>query len=149
MALGVIAGPGMDIEEPLWELLIPDRPDGLSAPLREVAHREWVRVTAELRETQTLAAVNRHAVQRLVLAYVRYDAAAAMVMRDGAVVESPRTKVPQLNLWQVEMRQADSDATGAEMELCLSPRRRSAAGKVQRKVKRATAADTYLRGAGG
>jgi P27 family predicted phage terminase small subunit len=109
-----------------------------------MAHREWGRVTAELRDSQTLAPVNRHAVQRLVLAYVRYDLAAAMVMADGAVVQAKRTKVPMLNIWQTEMRAADSDATSQEMELCLNPRRRAAAGKALKKAKRATAADNYL-----
>ncbi|MFC0411073.1 P27 family phage terminase small subunit [Roseomonas elaeocarpi] len=140
----VIVGPGADVDEPDWELLIPEREDGLEEKLRGMAHREWVRVTAELRDVQTLAAVNRHGVQRLVLAYLRYDVAAANVMKFGAVVAAKRTKVPQLNIWQVEMRAADADATSAEMELCLTPRRRAAAGKVQRKAKRATAADSYL-----
>ncbi|MFC0410985.1 P27 family phage terminase small subunit [Roseomonas elaeocarpi] len=140
----VIVGPGADVDEPDWELLIPEREDGLEEKLRGMAHREWVRVTAELRDVQTLAPVNRHGVQRLVLAYLRYDVAAANVMKFGAVVAAKRTKVPQLNIWQVEMRAADADATSAEMELCLTPRRRAAAGKVQRKAKRATAADGYL-----
>ena len=140
----VIVGPGADVDEPDWELLIPEREDGLEGKLREMAHREWVRVTAELRDAQTLAPVNRHGVQRLVLAYLRYDFAAANVMKFGAVVAPKRTKVPQLNIWQVEMRAADADANGLEMELCLNPRRRAAAGKVQRKAKRATAADGYL-----
>lgn len=145
MTFDVISGPGADVEEPDWELLIPNRTDRRQVALREMAHREWARVTGELRDAQTLAPVNRHSVQRLVLAYVRYDLAAAMVMKLGAVVAAKRTKVPQLSLWQVEMRAADSDATGHEMELCLNPRRRSAAGKVQRKAKRVTAADSYLK----
>ncbi|MBC9176775.1 P27 family phage terminase small subunit [Pseudoroseomonas ludipueritiae] len=149
MALDVIAGPGMDVEEPDWELLIAERPDGLHANLRKMARREWSRVCGELRDMQTLAAVNRHAVQRLVLAYIRYDLAAAKVLLEGEVVGSPNTGVPQLSMWQVAMRQADSDATTAEMELCLNPRRRGAATKVQRKTKRVTAADSYLKRAGG
>jgi P27 family predicted phage terminase small subunit len=149
MALDVIAGPGMDVEEPDWELLIADRADGLHGKLRKMARREWSRVCGELRDMQTLAAVNRHAIQRLVIAYIRYDLAVAQVMQEGAVVKSPNTGVPQLSLWQVEMRQADSDATSAEMELCLNPRRRGSATKVQRKAKRVTAADGYLKRAGG
>ncbi|WP_338928374.1 P27 family phage terminase small subunit [Roseomonas mucosa] len=145
MAFDVIAGPGADIEEPDWELLIPEREDGNHDLLRQMAHREWVRVTNELRDMQTLSPVNRHSVQRLVLAYIRYDLAASMVMKFGAVVAAKRTKVPQLNIWQVEMRAADADAVGHEMELCLNPRRRASAGKVQRRTKRATAADGYLK----
>ncbi|WP_424139888.1 P27 family phage terminase small subunit [Roseomonas chloroacetimidivorans] len=145
MTFDVIAGPGTEIEEPDWEFLLPERPDGLQGELRAAAHREWTRIIAELRDAQTLAAVNHHTVQRLVLAYLRYDLAAAEVMRQGAIVPSPRTQVPMLNLWQVEMRQADADATSAEMELCLNPRRRGSATKAQRKQKRATAADGYLK----
>ncbi|WP_424813556.1 P27 family phage terminase small subunit [Roseococcus sp. YIM B11640] len=144
MSLNVLNGPGADVEEPDWKLLIPVREDKRHGTLRAMAHTEWVRVTSELREAGTLAAVNRHTIQRLVLAYVRYDVAAMMVMAEGAVVKS-KTGVSMLSLWQVEMRQADGDATTQEMELCLNPRRRAAAGKAQRKVKRATAADTYLK----
>ena len=82
--------------------------------------------------------------QRLVLAYVRSDVAAVQVMAYGALTQAPSTGTPMLSLWQVEMRAADSDATTAEMELCLSPRRRGAATKVERKKRAATAADGYL-----
>lgn len=144
MAFDVIPGPGADVEEPDWKLLIPPREDKKHTALRATAHREWVRVTGELRDVGTLAPVNRHSVQRLVLAYARYDLAVAMVMTDGAVVLS-KTGVPMLSMWQTEMRAADVDATGHEMELCLNPRRRGSAGKAQRKAKRATAADSYLK----
>lgn len=149
MTFELIAGPGSDVEEPDWQALIPARADGEHDRLRETAHREWTRIVAELRDAQTLAPVNGRQVLRLVLAYLRYDLAVAVVMREGAVTKAPRTKVPMLSVWQTEMRAAADDANSMEMELCLNPRRRAAAGKVQRKAKRVTAADEFRkRGAG-
>jgi hypothetical protein len=105
--------------------LIPDQgrsKAGSNAEWREYAHREWLRVLAALREAGTLAPENRHQVQRLVVAYVRYDRASAPAFSLGVVLAAPRTGAPMVNLWQVEMRQAASDATTAEMELGIPPR---------------------------
>lgn len=145
MTYGVISGGGADIAEPDWERLIPD-PDNPELAIndwREIAHQEWLRVTSALREAGTLAPENRHQLQRLVLAYIRYDIAAAQVMRMGAVKLSTK-KVPMLNMWQVEMRAADGDATTAEMELGITPRRRGSVTKASRQQKRVSKADAYL-----
>jgi len=144
----VIAGGSGDIDEPDWGRLIPGPPDheqGMPPEWREMAHREWLRLTAALRDAGTLGPENRHQVQRLVLAYVRYDFAAAQLFKLGAIVQARRTKVQQMNLWQTEMRAADSDATTAEMELGITPRRRGSVTKVQRKQKAASPADSYLK----
>ncbi len=145
MSLNVIAGAGGDIAEPDWERLIPDpeNPELALNDWRDVAHQEWLRVTAALREAGTLAPENRHQLQRLVLAYIRYDIATTQVMRMGAIKLSTK-KVPMLNMWQVEMRAADSDATTAEMELGITPRRRGSVTKVNRQQKRVSKADAYL-----
>jgi P27 family predicted phage terminase small subunit len=145
MSVTVLQGGAGDVPEPDWKVAIPERLDGLHDDLRTEAHDEWARVTRALREAGTLAPENARQVKRLVLAYLRYDIAAQRVMADGAVVPSPKTQVPQLSLWQVEMRQADGDANAIEMELCLNPRRRGNATKVAKKAKAATAADAYLR----
>lgn len=97
-----------------------------------------------MRAAETLAPENRHALLRLVIAYVRHDIAATEVMRSGAIATAHRTGVPMLSLWQVEMRQASNDATALEKELCLTPRRRGSATKVQRKRKGSIASDRYL-----
>lgn len=148
MSITVIPGTGLDVEEPDWSLLIPDAgrsKAGSNEHWRALAASEWRRITAAMRAAGTLALENRHQIQRLVLAYVRYDRAAAeMFKTGGAVAKSPRTRVPMLNLWQTEMRQADGDATTAEMELGIPPRRRGAVTKAQRGQKQASKADAYL-----
>lgn len=145
MTFQVIEGAGLDIEEPDWSLLLPDGrlKAAKNQQWRDVAAAEWRRVTAALRAAGTLAPENRHQVQRLVIAYVRYDRAAAEVFKAGGPIAKSKTGVAMLNQWQVEMRQADSDATTAEMELGVPPRRRGAVTKTQRKQKAATAADAY------
>lgn len=120
MTANVVALPGSPGEpaEPDWTFLIPDREDGAHDAMRVIAHEEWCIVISALRRANTLAVENGRQIRRLVLAYVRYDAAAAQVMAYGAIGGSSKTNVPQLSLWQVEMRAADSDSTTAEMELC-------------------------------
>lgn len=149
MALTTFPGGGADIEEPEWSFLIPNKGRGKAGDnqnWRDYAHREWVRTTAALRDAELLSSENRHQVQRLVIAYVRYDRAAAMVFAQGAVTEAVRTRVPQLNLWQVEMRAADTDATTAEMELGIPPRRRGSVTKSRRLAKKVAPSDAYLAG---
>lgn len=147
MTITAFPGGAADIEEPDWALLIPDqgrKRDDRNAKWREYAHREWLRVVAALREAGTLAPENRHQVQRLVVAYVRYDRAAARAFSLGVVLGAPRTGTPMVNLWQVEMRQADSDATTAEMELGIPPRRRGAVTKAKRAEKVERSSDRYI-----
>src|SRR5690242_2943507 len=148
MSLTTFPGTGAELEEPDWEVLIPNegkKTTGRNGRWRERAHRDWLRVTAALREAGTLAPENAHQVQRLVIAYVRYDRAAANAFKLGMVIPSPRTETPMVNLWQVEMRQADSDATTAEMELGITPRRRGAVTKAKRAEKVQRPSDRYLR----
>jgi phage terminase small subunit len=141
------SGPAEDIEEPNWVLLIPapidDLPDN-SLAWRAYAAREWRRLLGALRDAGTLASENRHQMQRLVLAYLRYDMAASQVFASQAIVKAPKTKVPMMNLWLVEMRAADGDATTAEMELGISPRRRRATTKAKTRTRTVGAADGYL-----
>lgn len=148
MALHAIAGSGSGIDEPDWSAVFightEEYPEGMGVEWREIAHRHWLRVTAELRSVETLASTNGHAIERLVVAYCRYDHAARLLLSRGAVLPSPRTQVPQHNLWRDEMRAADSDATTLEMELCLTPRRRNSAGKVKKQARAATSADRFL-----
>lgn len=147
MVLAAFPGSGADIEEPDWGLLIPDQITeihGINGIWRDSAHREWLRIVSALRDVGTLAPENRHQIQRLVVAYIRYDRAASRAFELGVVMEAPRTGTPMVNLWQVEMRQADSDATTAEMELGITPRRRAAVAKAKRSEKLSRAADKYI-----
>jgi hypothetical protein len=148
MNLQTFPGGCADLDEPDWALLIPDKGKseaGNNGKWREYSHREWLRVLSALREAGTLAAENRHQIQRLVIAYVRYDRAASEFFRLGLITKASRTKVPMVNICQSEMRQADADATTAEMELGIPPRRRGAVSKSKRGQKAGTAADAYLK----
>lgn len=147
MNLASFPGGGADLEEPDWAILIPDKGKsaaGNNDKWRDYAHREWLRATAALRENGTLANENRHQIQRLVIAYVRYDRVAAEFFRLGLITKSSRTQVPMINICHSEMRAADDDATKAEMELGIPPRRRGAVTKSQRKQRTGAASDTYL-----
>ena len=141
MALTTFPGSGAEVEEPDWELMIPDQTRGepeSNASWRERAHREWLRIAG------TLAPENRHQIQRLVVAYVRYDRAVAKSFDIGPVIPSPKTGTPMVNLWQVEMRQADADATTAKMEFGIPPRRRGTVTKAKRAEKVQRPSDRYL-----
>lgn len=137
-----------DLEEPDWTLLLPARKkgsEGMGAEWRERAHRHWLRIVAELRGADTLATANGHQIMRLVMSYCRYEFAMAKLSSAGAVVKSPRTQVPQHNLWRDEVRAADADATTAEMELGITPRRRGSVTKVAKRGGQGRAADAYLK----
>jgi phage terminase small subunit len=127
----LLAGPG---GEPDWALLLSD-------PLDLVGARgHFGRIVAELRLAGRWTSVNDHAVTRLVMAYVIYDRSAREVLDRGAVVPSPKTRVPQYNLHFAVMTQAAATAAALEAELMLSPRKRgktpmkSAGGGVRAKT---------------
>lgn len=147
MTLGTVQGGGLDIEEPDWQLLIPkiektkaDR----NKLWRDYAHREWLRITSELREAGTLAPTNKHMVQRLILSYIRYDRASSAVFLGPLVVDAPTTGVAKLQIEHSEMRQADADATVCERELGITPLRRGSVAKVKRAETTKRASDRYL-----
>jgi P27 family predicted phage terminase small subunit len=74
------------MQEPDWaETGIPakDIPD---------AKRYWRTIIDELTNQQTLAEANRHAIIRLVQAYLTYEDAQERVNRDGPIIEAPKTK---------------------------------------------------------
>ena len=62
----------------------------------------------------------------------------------GLITKAPRTDTAQINIAQTELRQADADATTAEMELGIPPRRRGAVAKAKRAEKITRASDRYL-----
>ena len=145
--LGAVQGGGLDIEEPDWLLLIPKvekTKADKNKRWREYAHREWLRITSELREAGTLAPTNKHMIQRLILSYIRYDRASSMVFLGEMVVQAPTTGVAKLQIEHSEMRQADADATVCERELGLTPLRRGSATKVKRAEKQTRKSDKYL-----
>lgn len=133
---------GEIVAEPHWRLLLTDDIE-ISA-----ASDYWRLVVTELRDRGTLAPANRHAVQRLVLAYLTFDRASREVAEHGAVTKPRRgnTKaIARISPHFTAMREAGSDAATLEAELGLSPRRRGAVTKVERQTRATRAADTYLR----
>lgn len=139
MAFATIEGGDGHLPEPDWSKLFDDELD------QAAATEQWGITVREMRDAGTLATVNSHQIKRLVIAYVNHDVAARRIAEQGAVIKAKRTSVPSYNPWWTILQQASSQATQLEAELGLSPRRRNAAGKVQRKKTAARAADNYLK----
>ncbi len=138
----MVEGTGEIAPEPHWRLLLSDDLEV------QAAAEYWRLITTELRERSLLAPANRHSIQRLVIAYITYDRSARDVAENGAVTKPRRgnTKaIARLSPHFTAMRESGSDAAALEAELGISPRRRSMAGKVERKARSERAADRYLR----
>jgi P27 family predicted phage terminase small subunit len=132
---------GSLVPEPNWANILTDELE------REAATEYWRLITTEMRERNTLAPANRHAIQRLVLAYLNYDRSAREVVEHGAMTKPKRGNsraIARLSPHFTAMREMGSDAATLEAELGLSPRRRAAVSKVERKTAAARAADSYL-----
>lgn len=80
--------PPAEMEEPDWAEA------GVKPADLADARRYWATIVAELSGQQTLAEANRHAIIRLVLAMMIYEQAQKRVVRDGVIIEAPKTKVP-------------------------------------------------------
>lgn len=139
--MNVINGTGQIVAEPDWSLILND------ALERQAAGDHWRRVTTEMRERETLAPSNAHAIQRLVLTYIEFDRNARFVAENGAVMKPKRGNpraIARLSPYFQAMREMGNDAASLEAELGISPRRRSGVGKVQRRVRQATGADAFI-----
>jgi P27 family predicted phage terminase small subunit len=140
--MDLIENTGEIVPEPHWRLLLSDDIE-VSA-----AEEYWRLVTTEMRERQLLSPANRHALQRLVLAYITYDRSSREVAENGAVTKPKRGNtraIARISPHFTAMRESGNDAASLEAELGLSPRRRSSAAKVEKKARAARAADNYLR----
>lgn len=130
-----------DVPEPNWVKLLDDRWE------RAAAKKHWRRITAEMRERETLSASNGHAVQRLVLAYIVYDRCSAEVARTGLVEEpaedNPRA-IARVSIHHKVMSEAEKTAERLEAQLGLSPQRRGKVSKVAKKRERSAGADAFL-----
>lgn len=124
--------PPGDMLEPDWaEAKVPEAD-------RDDAHRYWLTIVAELTQQQTLAEANRHAIIRLVLAMLVYEDAQKQVMRDGTILEAPKTKVkmqhPALSIANKQLtiiRQLEGD-----LGITVIKRQSAAKGKVPAKGKK-------------
>lgn len=128
---------------------VPPEPDWKSvfgrAADRTAAKDYWRNLINEMRRAEKLAVANAHSIKRLVIAYVTYDLSAREVLRLGPVIKAAKTGVPTYNPWWTTMSNAASQAAALEKELCVSPRDRNAGGKIEKKSRRTTGADAYLK----
>ena len=109
------------------------------------ASEEWRTICSYMRDAETLAVANGHAIRRLVEFRLQWRRASEHVAEHGAILQGKTTgKGGQWNPYWSVMRQANDSIRSLEAELGLSPRRRAAAVKAKRRVKRPTAADDYL-----
>lgn len=139
--MNVIEGTGAIVVEPDWESLFSD-------VLEIAAAKEhWRIVTTELKDRQLLAAVNGHAIQRLVCAYVFHERNLRHVAEHGSVTRPKRGNpkaITRISPFHTAVREWSADAAALEAELGVSPRRRGSVQKVERKQRRERASDGYL-----
>lgn len=144
--MNVIEGTGTIVIEPDWTSLFND-------DLEIAAASEyWRLITTELRDRGLLAPVNGHSIQRLVCAYLMHDRMYRHVAENGVVTKPRRGNskaIARISPHFTAMREAMSDANVLEAELGLSPRRRGAVTKAERKQRKERASDGYLGKAGG
>lgn len=125
--------------EPDWSVLYQDDLD------LQLARDHWRVVLAEMKDAETLSMANGPAIKRLVIFHVEFERQARSVAEGGVIRHAKKTKVPQVHpSWGV-MKQAAEAAASLEAELGLAPRRRSNVGKIQKKTRRSTAADEFLK----
>lgn len=140
--MNVIDGTGEIVLEPDWCRF-------LKLEVEKAAAKEhWRAVTAEMRARNILSPGNAHAITRLVLTYLVHDRAAVDAGRVGAVLKPKRGNpkaIARVSPHYTVMKEAAAAAAGMEAELGLSPRRRTSAGKVERKAVRQTGADRFLK----
>lgn len=125
--------------EPNWRSIFGRAAD------REAAAAYWRGVVNEMRSAEKLAVANAHSIKRLVVAYVTYDISAREVLKSGPVMKAKKTGVPTYNPWWTTMSNAASQAQALEKELCVSPRDRGSGAKIEKKARRSTGADRYLK----
>ncbi|WP_439407431.1 P27 family phage terminase small subunit [Bradyrhizobium sp. DASA03076] len=124
--------------EPDWTALYHDELD------LKLASDFWRMIVSEMKEAQTLCVANGPAIKRLVVFQVEFERQARAVGEDGVIHPTMKIKVPQIHPSWTVLKQAAELASTMEAELGLSPRRRNVV-KVQKKTKRTTAADEFLK----
>ena len=139
MGITVIEGGDGVPPEPNWRAIFGRADD------RAAATAYWREIVGEMRGAEKLAVANAHSIKRLVVAYVTFDISAREVLKSGPVIKAKKTGVPTYNPWWTTMSNAASQAQALEKELCVSPRDRNSGGRVERKARRTTGADAYLK----
>ena len=144
--MDVIEGSGAIVVEPDWTSLFDDELEIAAAG------EHWRIVTTELKDRQLLAAANGHSVQRLVCAYIFHDRNIRHVAEHGSVTKPRRGNskaIARISPYHTAAREWMSEAVVLEVELGISPRRRGAVTKAERKVRKERASDAFIRKAGG
>lgn len=126
-------------QEPDWSVYYSDELD------LGFVRAQWRSIISEMRDAQTLAPDNGDDVKRLVAFRLEADRALRDMGENGSIRAAKRTKVRQIDPAWTVFKQAGEGASALEAELALSPRRRNSGGKVQRKSRKITAADEFLR----
>lgn len=128
-------------KQPDWTRILVEKAEQRAAKLH------WSCIVSDMLEREIFSSSNRHAVQRLVLAYIVYDRCSKLVAAEGLVVarneENPKS-IDRLSIDYKAMREAEDTAERLEAQLGLSPGHRSKVGKVARKKERSTGADAFL-----
>lgn len=106
---------------------------------------QWRSIVNEMKELGTLTIDNGDAIRRLVMFRLEFDRQARSVAEHGVIRKAKRTKSDQIHPSWTVMKQAAEAAGVLERDLALNPLRRNHGGKVQKKAKRTTAADEFLR----
>lgn len=138
-SLVAIEGGSGTPSEPDWAIYYSDELD------LGFVRSQWRSITNEMRDAQTLCADNGDVIKRLIGLRLEADRQLRQMGESGAIRQARRTKVRQIDPSWTVFKQANEAAAALEAELALSPRRRNSGGKVQRKSKRATAADEFLK----
>ena len=106
---------------------------------------QWRSIINEMKDLGTLSVDNGDAIRRLVMFRLEFDRQSRSVAEHGVIRKAKRTKSDQIHPSWTVMKQAAEAAGVIERDLALNPLRRNHGGKIQRKAKRKTAADEFLR----
>jgi P27 family predicted phage terminase small subunit len=137
VALSIVEGGDGMPKEPDWQGFLSDDLD------LEFVRNQWRSITNTMRDASTISVANGHAIMRLVYARLEFDRAMRMVAEHGAVrkIKGVQRKSPA---WAL-VKQANEICVSLESELCLSPAKRGRAGKVDRKSRKTSPADEFLK----
>jgi len=125
--------------EPDWSVYYSDELD------LSFVRAQWRSIIGEMRDAQTLCPDNGDVIKRLIGLRLEADRQLREMGERGAIRAAKKTRVRQIDPAWTVFKQASEGAAALEAELALSPRRRNSGGKVQRKARRATAADEFLK----
>lgn len=144
--MNVIEGTGAIVVEPDWESLFTDVLE------IDAAKEHWRIITTELKDRQLLAAANGHSIQRLICAYLMFDRMYREVAEQGVVLKPKRGNpkaIARVSPYFTALREAGADAAALEAELGISPRRRGAVTRAERKQRKERPSDAFIRKTGG